>query len=840
MLRIRIHALIGVSLTNSPVHCGLGRRLRLDLIRNWKKWGKKAACAALICLAGPAMAAKTQITVWGMAITPDEKGNDLIVRQFERDNPDIQVNLLGMGAGAMNPQKLMTAIVGGAPPDVILQDRFTISDWASRGAFRPLDDLIARDRGNDPYCPTPEQYYPAAWNESVYEGKVYGIPYAADNRILYWNTRVFAEKADDLRKAGLDPNHPPRTWSETLAYSKVLTEFNPDGSLKRAGFIPNEGNSWLYLFAFQNNAEFMSPDGRRCTLNTPAAVEALQFMKDGYAILGGYENALKFKSGFRGGENDPFAIGQVAMIVNGDWMIANYARYSPKARFQTAPAPVPDDRFAKRGRFANEKDTFITWSGGFAYAMPKGVRNVEAAWKFIKYIQSFDGRMLYAKGQSDLERARGRRFIPRIQAQVKATEAQAALYASGNSDYDRALRMHAKMMLFARLRPATFVGQKLWDEHVRAIEQACRGAETPEQALQNGQDRVQQTLDEFFSKDNYPKVDIEAWVGGSFAAAVAGLAVWVALMIRRGRDRVSAQETWAGYLFISPWIFGFLVFTLGPMVAAIVFSTMQYDVLNPAHFVGGKNFTDVFQSDWQLLKTSFTNVGYLAVIGIPLGLSTGLAIALLLNTGVKGIRFYRTAYYVPSIVPSVASTFLWVWIMTADDKRGLLNNLWSHTITQWFGVASPGWLGVEPWAKPGLILMGLWGAGGGMILWLAGLKGVPQTLYEAAEIDGASGWQQFWKVTLPQLTPLIFFNSVMSFIGVLQTFDGVYLITRGENMGPNDALATPVYMLFKNGFAYFRMGYASALAWLIFAIVVAVTLAQFKLAPKWVHTESNK
>lgn len=783
---------------------------------------------------------KTEITVWGLPITPDEKGNDLLVRQFERENPDIQVKLLGMGAGAMNPQKLMTAIVGGAPPDVIQQDRFTISDWASRGAFRALDDLIARDRDSDPRCPTADQYYPAAWNEAIYDGKQYGIPIGADDRVLYYNQEVFEERASELRKAGLDPTRPPRTWSETLAYSKVLTEFNSDGSVKRAGFIPNEGNSWLYLYAFQNNAEFMSADGRNCTLNNPAAIEALEFMRAGYEVLGGYENALKFKSGLRAGENDPFATGQIAMVINGDWKIADYARYSPKARFLNAPAPVPDDRYYRRGRFENENHQFVTWSGGFAYAIPRGARNVEASWKFIKWIQSFEGRMLYAKGQADLERSRGRRFIPRMQAHIESTEAQVKLYASGESVYERAYRVHVDMMPYAKLRPATFVGQKLWDEHVRAFEQACRGSQSPAEALQSGQVRVQVVLDEFYGKENYPKVNIFGWVMGVFGLVLAGLFLWIGLVVRKGTGRVSKEETRAGYAFVSPWLIGFLVFTLGPMVASLVFSFMQYDVLNPAYFVGIKNFTDVFVVDRELLFRALQNVGYLAVIGIPLGLSTGLAIALLLNTGAKGIRFYRTAFYLPAITPTVASTFLWVWIMTSDNKRGLLNNVWTATITQWFAVDAPGWLQVEAWSKPALILMGLWGAGGAMILWLAGLKGISSTLYEAAEIDGANGWRQFWSVTLPQLSPLIFFNSVMGFIGVLQIFDNVYIITRGENMGPNDSLATPVYMLFTNGFSYFRMGYASALAWLIFLIVVAVTLVQFKLAPRWVHTEVDK
>lgn len=783
----------------------------------------------------------TTLTVWGMAITPDEKGTDVLVRQFERENPGVRVRLIGMGAGAMNPQKLMTAIVGGAPPDLIRQDRFTISDWASRGAFVPMNQFIERDKAaGDPQTPTREQYYPAAWDETVYEGEVYGIPIGADNRVLYYNTEVFAKNADKLRKAGLDPTRPPRTWEETLAYSKALTEFNPDGTLKTAGFIPNYGNSWLYMFAFQNNASFMSPDGRTCTLYSKESEEALQFMKDGYEILGGYENALKFQSGFRGGENDPFAIGQVAMAINGDWMIANYSRYSPKAKFLTAPAPVPAARLAKTGRFQNEKDPYITWSGGFAWSMPRGAPNQELAWKFIKWITSLEGRKVNVQAQAELDVSRGRRYIPRIEAMIAANEWLIKEYASGDNVYDMALRQHVAMMPYARLRPATFVGQKLWDEHVRAIEQACRGAQTPADALKSGQAKVQIILDEFNNKKNFPEIDIRVPLGIAFVTVVLGLIGWVGWMIKRGEGRVSVTETKAGYLFIAPWIIGFLVFTLGPMLASLIFSFMQYDVLNPAHFVGFKNFTDVYVNDREMVLKAFTNVGYLAIVGIPLGLMTGLAIAMMLNTGVKGIRFYRTAYYLPSIAPAVAATFLWVWILNPDNARGLLNNFWNNTLFQWFAVAPPGWLTVESWAKPSLIVMGLWGAGGGMILWLAGLKGVPKTLYEAAEIDGASGWRQFLSVTLPQLSPLIFFNAIMAVIGVLQTFDGIYIITRGENMGPNDSLATPVYMLFNNGFAYFRMGYASALAWVIFLIVVLVTFFQFKIAPRWVHYEVNK
>jgi len=783
---------------------------------------------------------KTELVIWGQAITPNDKGLDALVREFEARNPDIKVRLLGMGAGAMNPQKLMTAIVGGVPPDIIKQDRFTISDWASRGAFRSLDDLIARDRGTDRTTPIPEDYYPAAWDEVVYEGKTYGIPIGADNRVLYYNKNIFRESADELRAAGLDPDRPPRTWSETLAYSKVLTKRKPDGSLLRAGFIPNFGNAWLYIYSFQNNAPFLTPDGRTCTINSPEVREALQFMVDGYDLLGGAENSTKFESGFKGEADDAFLTGKVAMVINGDWVLSGYFTYAPALDFGTAPAPVPDDRFHKRGRFANEPDTFITWSGGFSYAIPRGARNVEAAWRWIKFSLSTEGRMLEMRAQNDLEKSRGRRYIPRVLAHKESNDLALKEFANGTSSHDKALAMHISMMPFASMRPATFAAQVLWDEHVRAADQAMRRYQSPTEALDAAQAKVQRILDEVNNKDQYPVADLRVpmILGATLLVGVAAMGI---VMFRRQRlGRIGRQEATAGYLFISPWIFGFIIFTIGPMLASLYFSFTQYNVLSEPRWVGLKNYSDLLQADAPILMKAFGNVLYLAGVGIPLGMITAIAVALLLNTGVRGLRFYRTAFYLPAIVTSVASLFLWVWLLNPDPNRGLINALWQYTVGTWFGTQAPGWLSSEAWAKPALILQGLWGAGSGMILWLAGLKGIPTTLYEAASIDGATPRQQFFSITLPQLSPLIFFSTVMGFIGTLQTFDNVYIITGGLSSGPNDSLAMPVYHLFNNAFNYFRMGYASALAWVIFLIIIIITLIQFKLAPRWVHYEVDK
>jgi multiple sugar transport system permease protein len=211
----------------------------------------------------------------------------------------------------------------------------------------------------------------------------------------------------------------------------------------------------------------------------------------------------------------------------------------------------------------------------------------------------------------------------------------------------------------------------------------------------------------------------------------------------------------------------------------------------------------------------------------------GLGIALLLNAKVKGMRYYRTAYYLPSIAPVVANAILWLWLL--NPQYGIIDHAWAATLTPWFGWAPPNWMTDPNWAKPAFIVMGLWGAGGGMILWLAGLQGIPQHLYEAAELDGAGAFSKFWNVMLPMLSPTIFFLAVMGVIGSLQIFEIAYIMG-GQPLGsPADSTMMPVVLLFQNAFQYFKMGYASALAWILFVVILIITLIQLKLSTRWVH-----
>lgn len=283
-----------------------------------------------------------------------------------------------------------------------------------------------------------------------------------------------------------------------------------------------------------------------------------------------------------------------------------------------------------------------------------------------------------------------------------------------------------------------------------------------------------------------------------------------------------------GYVFIAPWLVGFLVFTAGPMLGSLYLSFCKYD-LHTLEWVGTKNYQVLMTRDplyWQ----SLVNTAIYVLFSVPLGLTGSLLLALLLNQAVRGIAVFRTLFYLPSLVPAVASALLWAWIFHPD--AGLLNYGLSL-----IGIEGPKWLQDPQTALASLILMSLWGIGGSrMIIFLAGLQGISDELYEAAALDGARGWTSFRHITLPMLSPTIFFNLVLGIIGSFQVFTSAYVLTNG---GPNNATLMYVLYLYNNAFRFFKMGKASAMAWILFVILLVFTTIQFRNASKWVYYEGE-
>jgi multiple sugar transport system permease protein len=296
---------------------------------------------------------------------------------------------------------------------------------------------------------------------------------------------------------------------------------------------------------------------------------------------------------------------------------------------------------------------------------------------------------------------------------------------------------------------------------------------------------------------------------------------------------MARRESAAGYMLISPWLIGFLLFTIGPMVASLFLSLTRYDVISPPQWVGTQNYVDLFRDPifWQSVKVTL----FFAVLSLPSSLVLGFILAILLNQDIPGIRLWRTLYFLPSVLSGVAVTLLWVVLF--NPQIGAVN-----AILERVGIKGPGWLADPQWALQSLVIMGLWGVGQNMIIYLAGLQSVPADLYDAAKVDGAGSWQRFQFVTIPMMSPVLFYNLVLGLIATFNYFTQAYVASDAVNADVGGPIRSTLFYnvyLFQNAFEFNRMGYASAMAWVLFVIVLLLTLLVFRSSSLWVYYEGE-
>ncbi len=295
-------------------------------------------------------------------------------------------------------------------------------------------------------------------------------------------------------------------------------------------------------------------------------------------------------------------------------------------------------------------------------------------------------------------------------------------------------------------------------------------------------------------------------------------------MLSRIKNITGKQKFW-GFLFVSPWLIGFLIFGLYPIVMSIYYSLCHYDVLRVPQYIGLGNYKELLFNDDYFWVSIYNTLFYL-MFRTPFVIIGSLLLAVLVDNSIKGMKFFRTVYFTPSIISGVILSVLWMWLL--NPEYGLINNTLGY-----FGIQGPLWLIDPDWSKPALILMSVWSIGGGrMLIFLAALQGVPKQLYEAVEIDGGGWWAKFKNVTIPHVSPVIFLWTIIEVIFALQVFVEAYVMTKG---GPlNSTLFYNLY-LYNKAFDDFQMGYSSALAWILFIIAMILTFIQFRVSKKWVH-----
>ena len=822
----------------------------------WKAIALVAALGALLCWLSPSRALQpnesgvVEITYTGNAGANDPVMDDAFhafeaeSRALHQKDPRHPIYRVINGQAASSdqtadPTRFLVSVAGGQPPDVILFDRYAVSEWAARGAFAKLDSFLAREAASThPDAIRPENYYRSCWEEVLYTDPVtgdrgtYGVPERVDDRALFYNK-------DLLKRGGFvdarGEARPPQTWDELAEMAVKLTERNASGAITRLGFAPNYGNAWLYLYAWMRGGEFLSADRRHVTLNTPPVLEALEWMTRVYDSLGGAPAVFAFQSSAQTGQLDPFVSGKVALKIDGYWSFPEaLAQYGGNLNYGVAPPPMPTAAAAR-------ESSGMSWVSGWCYAIPATARHKEGAWELLKFLASQRSAEVIAEANRLQLGSQGLVFVPTQNANRKINEWLFQKYVAGNPSIPPKLRdgvqLLNRLLDHSPIRPVTPVGQLLFNEQKRATENAIFHKLTPRAALEEANQAVQRQLDRALSPPRGPLVPWKYFIAVylTLIALGAALVYWWetrpggggAAAVEGTRSRYFRSQWRGGWFCASPWVIGFIALTGGPILFSIIISFCDYDILNPARFVGFANYHWMFTGD-RLFWKSVGNTAYM-IIGIPLGMALSLGIALLLNLEIRGVAVWRTFFYLPSIVPAVAASILWLWIF--NPNAGLLNAFLAS-----FGIHGPNWLQDEHTSKPALILMGLWAAGGGMIIWLAGLKGISETYYEAAALDGANAWQRFRYITLPLLSPYIFFNLIMGLIATLQIFAQAFIMTQG---GPIDSTLFYAYHLFNSAFRFLQMGYASALGWFLFLIVFGLTILQLNLSKRWVHYEGE-
>jgi ABC-type sugar transport system permease subunit len=295
-------------------------------------------------------------------------------------------------------------------------------------------------------------------------------------------------------------------------------------------------------------------------------------------------------------------------------------------------------------------------------------------------------------------------------------------------------------------------------------------------------------------------------------------------------DAQTRRRLRTGLLFVSPWVVGFLAFTLYPFLATLFYSFTNYNIVSNARWVGLANYQHLIHDS--LFWTALWNTAFYTVLEVPLSTVVAIGLAMLLNMKVRGLGVYRTVFYLPTVVPIVASSILWLWLF--NPSFGIVNDLLTDV-----HVVGPGWMFSTLWAKPTYVLLGIWGSGAPMVVYLAALQGVPQEMYEVAHIEGANAWQRVRYVMLPMISPAILFNVVLALVACMQYFTQAYVMGQGgpngQPGGPDNSTLFYSLYLYRQAFQELHLGYASAMAWILFVIVLIITLLLFRSSSRWVY-----
>ncbi|MEZ0327656.1 MAG: extracellular solute-binding protein [Fimbriimonas sp.] len=751
------------------------------------------------------------------------------VARFEAEHPNIKIKVEPIVDNYEN--KLLAEYAANIAPDVANMNANRFAMFAERGALLPLTTF--------PDLDGPEAdlkgRYPNYVKAFQFKGIQYCIPRDSPcSAYIYYNKRLF-------REAGIP--YPDGTWTwdtkvrpelkekDFIWVMQTLTKRKPGTSKPyQHGFTSSWPQLWMETLLLSSNVRMWDDDAdpKQLYLDRPDVIDVFQFAADCINEKHWIPSNNDVTLGAGSTMQDEFRKGRIAMLESGAWEIQDM-RLKMKDEWDIAPFP----------RFARGTESYLPGEGN-GLAIFSTSKHPKEAWTWIRWFCGPKGLTSMAQAGESQPSIRRLSLTPGVWLPAKDATGAARLPENLAITDATALRVHNIQV------PNWFTG--IQGELTGSYYAVLSGEKKAKEVLE----RMQKDLPGKLALARKRVFASPFPFGAGVAVAVAivlALLAWIYVPeLRKKRTRSEKAENRSAYLFLIPWFFG-LALTIGPMIYSLLLSFADSDIIQTPTWRGIGNYADALNPAIDdTLFVSLRQTFIFAALSIPIGMVAALGLALLLNQKVRGVPLFRSLYYMPSLASGVAMSLLWMRLF--DKDRGIINqvlygsdghsgflNIGEH-LSNWAG--TPGeplnWLGNTQTVIPAFVIMGLWGAGGGTIIYLAGLQGISQTYYEAATLDGAGIIRKFKSVTLPLLTPTIFFSLITGTIGALQVFSQSFVITAG---GPDRATLFYMVWLYGKAFGELRMGYASALAWILFVIILMITIVQLVVAKRWVHYEGE-
>jgi len=785
-------------------------------------------CRLFTGQASPVPDDKTVVTICKGGFKRDREETKDLRRAFQKTHPDIYVKVIQSNL----QRKADTMIAAGVSPDVIAVGVDKVSYYLEADALLDLTPFVEQDpelsaRLFGTPAGDPPDFYPQTVTPFVIgengQRHIYALPVNYTPFIIYYSKDLF----DRYNVPYPDENW---DWEGLRERAKALTRDTDGRRPDQPGFDPHNVHSYGFQFAAwqhgvenfirQNGGRLISEDGTRVVADDPLTIEALEFL-----------HGLKHRDrvvppAAAQAQQVNFRNGRIGMYLGGIFTVPTLRDQAPNLDWDVAPLPR-----GPRGQRAS-----IVYTN--AWGISKQCQDPEAAFALLRFLTSDEGLAIIGKHAVFLP---CRRSVLKSSAMLDPSHKPHSTWAlTYDMDYGHACPPFATKQDYADVYQCI-------NDHFDKLLQKPNPPFTPTEAAQS----ITRQGNTILRRDRSVRAS------GSFGmivllAAGAPLTFLLFRLARRRSRGISSiqrkEEHW-GYLLISPWVVGFAVFAAFPILVSVGLSFAQWQSLGEftrSEFIGLENYrVAISGKDTKFWPSLWITFRY-ALLAVPATLVGGLMLAVLMNVRVRGISVFRTLYYLPAILPSVATAVLW-WHLF-DAHHGWINRVvamlnaggWIEQACGWLGIQYPiGWLEDDAVTPYVFIIMALWGVGGGMIIYLAGLQGIPTSLYEAAEIDGAGRWKRFRHVTIPMLSPVILFNLIMGIIGSFQVFNVAFVLFDGDT-GPGDSALFYGLHLFREAFFKYRLGYASALAWILFLIVIAFTALVFKSSPMWVHYEARR